>query len=104
MREKIIGYNFQLEWIAGKTNLIADTLSHTPKFSSNSNEETKIYHCCFIEQSNIPIILKEMADNSNQTYKDLVASIQNFDEQIPPTAAAQQFQRLSQTLFIQRNT
>ena len=30
MREKIIGYNFQLEWIAGKPNLLADALSRTP--------------------------------------------------------------------------
>ena len=29
MREEIIAYNFQIEWIAGKTNLIADALPHS---------------------------------------------------------------------------
>ena len=93
MREKVMGYNFQLEWIAGKTNLIADALSCTPKFTNNSDKETNISHRCFIDSSNIPINLKEVADNANHTYKDLVASISNSDKHIPPTEAAQQFHK-----------
>ena len=31
MREKVMGFNFNIEWIAGKSNLIADALSRTPK-------------------------------------------------------------------------
>ena len=39
MREKVIGYNFKIEWNAGKTNLIADALSGTPKLNDDSTLE-----------------------------------------------------------------
>ena len=34
-----------------------------------------------------------MANNANEIYKDLVNSIKNSNKQIPPTAAAQRFQK-----------
>ena len=93
MREKIMGFNLNIEWIAGKPNLIVDALSQTPKFIDNSNEITNISHCSIIDKLEIPINLKEMANNASQMYKDLVNSIKNSEKQIPPSAAAQNFQK-----------
>ena len=69
MREKVMGYNFKVEWIAGKSNLIADALSRTPKFTNNTNEICNLSHCCIIDQSFVPFNLKEMANNANDSYK-----------------------------------
>ena len=33
-RERLTGYNFQIEWCEGKTNEIADALSRAPVFSA----------------------------------------------------------------------
>ena len=91
MREKIMGYNFQIEWIAGKSNVIADALSSTTKLTDISTEISNQSHCCIVDPSNIPINLKEMADNANELYKSLVNSIKNSNSEIPNTVAAQRF-------------
>ena len=90
MREKVMGFNFNIEWIAGKLNLIADALSRTPKFTYNTNKICNLSHCCIVDPSLIPFNLKEMANNA---YKSLVSSIKNSNMEIPNTAAARQFQK-----------
>ena len=93
MREKVMGFNFNREWIAGKSNLIADALSRTPKFTNNTNEICNLSHCCIVDPSLIPLNLKEMANNANDSYISLVSSIKNSNTEIPNTAAARQFQK-----------
>ena len=93
MREKVMGFNFDIEWIAGKSNLIADTLSRNPKFTNNTNETCSLSHCCIIEKQFIPFNLKIMAENANESYKSLVSSIKNSDKTIPNTNIARQFQK-----------
>ena len=90
MREKVMGFKFNIEWIAGKSNLIADALSRTPKFTNNTNEICKLLHCCIIDQSFIPLNLKEMANIANDSYK---SSIKNSNKEIPNTNIARQFQK-----------
>ena len=88
-----MGFNFNIEWITGKTNLIADALSRTPKFTNNTNKTCTLSHCCIIEQSLIPLNLQEMANNANDSYKSLVSSIKDSDKTIPNTNIARQFQK-----------
>ena len=88
-----MGFIFNIEWIARKSNLIADALSRTPKFTNNTNEICNLTHCCIVNPSHIPFNLKEMANNANDSYKSLVSSIKNSNMEIPNTAAAHQFQK-----------
>ena len=99
IREKIMGYNFSIEWLAGKKNLIADALSRAPVFDATEKEEDIPLPCfttisCLVTSNpEHQIKLTEMASKADNDYKFLLASIQNTDKEVPNTPQAIRFQK-----------
>ncbi len=48
LREKIMGYTFDVRWTAGKTHLIADALSRAPVFKPEEEEEEEGLYNAFL--------------------------------------------------------
>ena len=94
-----MGYNFSVEWLAGKKNLIADALSRAPVFSATEKEEDIPLPCfttvsCLVSSNSTnQLKLTEMAANADNDYKLLLASIQNTDKDVPNTPQALRFQK-----------
>lgn len=51
MRGKLIGYNFQLEWQAGKEHIIADTLSRSPVWPADKQDVNNVIDDSHLRQT-----------------------------------------------------
>ena len=96
-----MGYNFEVEWLAGKKNLIADALSRIPHFNIPEEDKTPIISPCYTAVSCLidhnkqhHISLTQMAQEADDNYKSLLASILNSNtDDIPNVPSAKQFQK-----------
>ena len=91
-REKLTDYRFQVNWIEGKNNLIADALSRSPvSFIEDNYDEFDSNHVkiCSLEAANHPPLslakLKEFAENdpSYQAIIKVLIENKNIDN-LPP--------------------
>ena len=100
MREKLTQYTFQVNYIPGKNNTIADALSRAPVFPAEEEdlqtmstaatltiEHDEEFHCMSAELDN-------MVSTAENNYKAIVAALRNSDKNPPNIPQYQQLKRV----------
>ena len=84
IREKVLQYNFKVQWLEGKANLMADCLSRTPHFKPTEDEvkasdDLKIVYALDIETLEDPMLVGITdAALADKQYSMLVEFIDKF--------------------------
>lgn len=76
-------YDFDIEFISGKNNCVADSFSRNPILYDSSPEETIEYFVCFILTS-APVHLRSVAKETldDPKYKKLIQAIGNWSREV----------------------
>ena len=73
-REKLSDYNFSVEWVAGKTHLIADGLSRAPVFSPSEEEVQQVHVFRIIsEDPKLSVLVDEAA--KDKEYQSIIDAV-----------------------------
>ena len=99
MREKLVDYQFNVEWSPGKTHHIADALSRAPVFDGADHELTtpSPFHC-FASSS-----ITKLSTSADHDYTMLMANILNHNV-IPDNSFTRPYLKLVHRLSIDRDT
>ena len=108
-REKLANYNFVVEWVPGKTHLIADALSRAPVFSPPENHEVEAGQeaAAIHSVTTADPLLQELADDAakDEEYQALLQAVQQRTSirDMPETHPARQFKSVWDDLSIYEN-
>ena len=97
MREKLVDYNFTVEWAPGKNHEIADALSRAPVFEANDIDLTTDSPFQCLATTTISH-LEAHADNE---YKTLLLSLLNHNV-VPDTPATKPYMKLAHRLSVDK--
>ena len=78
IREKLLPYNFKLEWTAGKTHLIADALSRAPYFPADVSTEVSVFGIWEADP-----MLAGLRDGIDEDYRFLRETVRRGTEECP---------------------
>ena len=104
MREKLTIYSFQVDWVQGKTHLIADALSRSPVFKpdeDSSFEQDSPAFCFSVEAEEDPA-LQLLVDAVDDDYRLIVSAVTSREcpKGLPRTHPAREFLKVWDRLSI----
>ncbi len=115
LREKVAEYTFDVEWIAGKDNLVADALSRAPVFPPDDDEELgeAELNVCLATTAGEDADDKDDAEDPmleflldaarlDHDYQKVLAALQNGQDvqRLPPDHPARQYRQVWDNLSI----
>ncbi|MEL6359074.1 MAG: DDE-type integrase/transposase/recombinase, partial [Bacteroidota bacterium] len=77
LREKLAAYTFTVEWVPGKTHLIADALSRAPVFQPSDDDELPIDTAISCLSSTQSSLLASLTSKKDADYKLLLLDVQD---------------------------
>ena len=78
LREKIIDYSFEVKWVAGKDNIIADALSRSPALSTTTATQFPIRACIAAPKARLQHIID--AANKCESYQMILKAFDQAKE------------------------
>jgi transposase InsO family protein len=82
IREKLLIYNYEIDWKAGKQHCIADALSRAPFFPADVSSEVEIYRVDGEDPG-----LRELQENQDDEYVELRDQVRRQVEECPRNLA-----------------
>ena len=99
LREKVVDYQFMVEWAPGKNHHIADALSRAPVFDGQDIEVTTSnpFHCFSVAS------IEKLTNSADYNYTMLMANILNHNA-IPESDITRPYLRLIHRLSVDKDT